>query len=315
MLDQFGRNITYLRLSVTERCQLRCTYCRVEEGICPKAKELSPAEYERIVRACMQLGIQKVRLTGGEPLLRKDILEIVERIARLEGLQDLSMTTNAQMLPGKAQLLKQAGLRRLNISLDSLKPEVFHELTGGDIQPVLQGMEEAAEAGLLPLKLNIVLVRGINEGEIDDFIALTLDHPIDVRFIELMPIGDHGENTARRISNQEVLNARPYLQPLPARYPGQPSVDYQVPGYCGRVGFISPISHQFCADCNRIRVMSDGTLRPCLGVDREIPLNSALAKDDEALREAIQSAIFKKPAAHRFESCAFAERNMSRIGG
>jgi cyclic pyranopterin phosphate synthase len=263
----------------------------------------------------MQLGIQKVRLTGGEPLLRKDILEIVERIARLEGLQDLSMTTNAQMLPGKAQLLKQAGLRRLNISLDSLKPEVFHELTGGDIQPVLQGMEEAAEAGLLPLKLNIVLVRGINEGEIDDFIAMTRDHPIDVRFIELMPIGDHGENTARRISNQEVLAARHYLQPLPARYPGQPSSDYQVPGYRGRVGFISPISHQFCADCNRIRVMSDGTLRPCLGVDREIPLNSALAKDDEALREAIQSAIFKKPAAHRFESCAFAERNMSRIGG
>ena len=315
MLDQFGRNITYLRLSVTERCQLRCTYCRVEEGICPKAKELSPAEYERIVRACMQLGIQKVRLTGGEPLLRKDLLEIVERIARLEGLQDLSMTTNAQMLPGKAQLLKQAGLRRLNISLDSLKPEVFHELTGGDIQPVLQGMEEAIEAELLPLKLNIVLVRGINEGEIDDFIALTRENPIDVRFIELMPIGDHGENTARRISNQEVLNARPYLQPLPARYSGQPSSDYQVPGYRGRVGFISPISHQFCADCNRIRVMSDGTLRPCLGVDREIPLNSALAKDDEALREAIQSAIFKKPAAHRFESCAFAERNMSRIGG
>ena len=315
MLDQFGRNITYLRLSVTERCQLRCTYCRVEEGICPKAKELSPAEYEGIVRACMQLGIQKVRLTGGEPLLRKDILELVERIAALEGLRDLSMTTNAQMLPGKSQLLKQAGLRRLNISLDSLKPEVFHELTGGDIQPVLQGMEEAAEAGLLPLKLNIVLVRGINEGEIDDFIALTRENPIDVRFIELMPIGDHGENTARRISNQEVLNARPYLQPLPARYPGQPSVDYQVPGYRGRVGFISPISHQFCADCNRIRVMSDGTLRPCLGVDREIPLTSALAKDDEALREAIQSAIFKKPAAHRFESCAFAERNMSRIGG
>jgi len=315
MLDQFGRNITYLRLSVTERCQLRCTYCRVEEGFCPKATELSPAEYERIVRACMQLGIQKVRLTGGEPLLRKDILEIVERIAALEGLRDLSMTTNAQMLPGKAQLLKQAGLRRLNISLDSLKPDVFHELTGGDIQPVLQGMEEAIEAELLPLKLNIVLVRGINEGEIDDFIAMTRDHPIDVRFIELMPIGDHGENTARRISNQEVLAARHYLQPLPARYPGQPSSDYQVPGYRGRVGFISPISHQFCADCNRIRVMSDGTLRPCLGVDREIPLTSALAKDDEALREAIQTAIFEKPAAHRFESCTFAERNMSRIGG
>ena len=315
MLDQFGRNITYLRLSVTERCQLRCTYCRVEEGICPKAKELSPAEYERIVRACMQLGIQKVRLTGGEPLLRKDILEIVERIARLEGLQDLSMTTNAQMLPGKAQLLKQAGLRRLNISLDSLKPEVFHELTGGDIQPVLQGMEEAVESGLLPLKLNIVLVRGINDAEIDDFIALTRENPIDVRFIELMPIGDHGENADRRISNQDVLAARPYLQPVPMRYPGQPSVDYQVPGYRGRVGFISPISHQFCADCNRIRVMSDGTLRPCLGVDREIPLTNALAQDDEVLREAICAGIFRKPAVHRFESCTFAERNMSRIGG
>jgi len=315
MLDQFGRNITYLRLSVTERCQLRCTYCRVEEGICPKAKELSPAEYDRIVRACMQLGIQKVRLTGGEPLLRKDILEIVERIAQLDGLRDLSMTTNAQMLPGKAKLLKQAGLRRLNISLDSLKPEVFHELTGGDIQLVLRGMEEAVEAGLLPLKLNIVLVRGINDAEIDDFIALTRENPIDVRFIELMPIGDHGENAARRISNQDVLAARPYLQPVPARYPGQPSVDYQVPGFRGRVGFISPISHQFCADCNRIRVMSDGTLRPCLGVDREIALTPALIQDDEALRATIRDAIYSKPAAHRFESCVFAERNMSGIGG
>lgn len=315
MIDQYNREITYLRLSLTERCQLRCTYCRAEEGACPKAEELSAEDFARIVRVMTHLGINKVRLTGGEPMLRKDILEIVSRVGSVPGLNDLSMTTNAQMLPGKAAALKAAGLRRLNISLDSLKPDVFREMTGGDLQLVLNGIDEAIEVGLVPLKINVVVVAGMNDGEVDDFIALTREHPLDVRFIELMPIGDQGRNTERRISNQDLLRERPYLQALPPRYPGQPSADYQVPGYRGRVGFISPISHQFCADCNRIRVMSDGMLRPCLGVDSQISLKEALRGDDEGLLELIRKVIFEKPVGHAFQTCSGSARNMSRIGG
>ena len=315
MIDQYGREISYLRLSLTERCQLRCTYCRAEEGACPKAEELSAEDFARIVRVMTRLGINKVRLTGGEPLLRKDILEIIARVGSVPGLKDLSMTTNAQMLPGKAAALKAAGLRRLNISLDSLKPDVFRKMTGGDLQLVLNGIDEALEVGLVPLKINVVVVAGMNDGEVDDFIALTRERPLDVRFIELMPIGDQGRNTERRISNQDLLRARPQLQALPPRYPGQPSADYQVPGYRGRVGFISPISHQFCADCNRIRVMSDGMLRPCLGVDSQISLKEALRGDDDGLLELIRQVIYAKPIGHAFQTCSSSARNMSRIGG
>lgn len=315
MIDQYKRDITYLRLSVTERCQLRCTYCRADEGACPRAEELRAEDFARIVRVMGQLGINKVRLTGGEPLLRKDILDIVAQVAGAAKLKDLSMTTNAQMLAGRAGALKAAGLRRLNISLDSLRPDVFREMTGGDLQLVLDAIDEALDAGLTPLKINMVVVAGLNDGEVDDFIALTRERPLDVRFIELMPIGDQGRNTARRISNQDLLLARPYLQALPARYAGQPSADYQVPGYPGRVGFISPISHQFCGDCNRIRVMSDGNLRPCLGVDHQISLKEALQGDDQGLLELIRQVIYEKPIGHAFQTCSGSERNMSRIGG
>lgn len=315
MIDQYKRDITYLRLSVTERCQLRCTYCRADEGACPRAEELRAEDFARIVRVMGQLGINKVRLTGGEPLLRKDILDIVAQVAGAAKLNDLSMTTNAQMLAGRAGALKAAGLRRLNISLDSLRPDVFREMTGGDLQLVLDAIDEALDAGLTPLKINMVVVAGLNDGEVDDFIALTRERPLDVRFIELMPIGDQGRNTARRISNQDLLLARPYLQALPARYAGQPSADYQVPGYPGRVGFISPISHQFCGDCNRIRVMSDGNLRPCLGVDHQISLKEALQGDDQGLLELIRQVIYEKPIGHAFQTCSGSERNMSRIGG
>ncbi len=315
MVDQYGRNITYLRLSVTERCTLRCTYCRAAEGICPKAKELSAADFERIVRACVHLGINKVRITGGEPLLRKDILDIISRVSAMQEIRDISLTTNAQQLPGLSPALKLAGLRRLNISMDSLKPEVFCRITGGELAPVLQGIDEALAAQLLPVKINIVVMKGVNDNEVDDFIALTRDKPLDVRFIELMPIGDNGRNNQNRISNDTLLEARPYLKPVPDRYHGQPSRDYQVDGYMGRVGFISSISHSFCADCNRIRLMSDGNLRPCLGVDSEISLLDALAEGDEALLQVIRDAIYHKPRGHAFETCSYSNRNMSRIGG
>lgn len=315
MIDRFGRRINYLRLSVTERCTLRCEYCRVDEGICPKAAELSTSEFIRITRACANLGITKVRLTGGEPLLRRDILEIIRGISALETIREITMTTNGQMLPGQSAALKRAGISRLNISLDSLDPQTYHEMTGGDLGLVLTGIDEAIATGLLPVRINVVLVRGKNDHEVDDFIEFTKDRPLDVRFIELMPVGELGQDEMLRVSTDELLGDRPCLQPLPPRYPGQVSSDYGLDGYMGRVGFISPISHKFCGNCNRIRIMSDGMLRPCLGNNSEISLKEALQAGDEVLVEAIRSAIYNKPASHHFELGFRSEKNMSRIGG
>lgn len=316
MIDRLGRNIEYLRLSVTERCTLRCVYCRAaDEGLCPKAAELSTAEFERIAQACAALGINKIRLTGGEPLLRRDIIDIVRRLSAIDGVIEIAMTTNAQQLAGKAEAIKQAGLNRINISLDSLDADKYREMTGGDLNAVLTGLDEAVAAGLLPVKINAVLVRGKNDGEVDNFIALTRNRPIDVRLIELMPMGDLGQDDTLRVNNDELIAARPYLRPLPPRYAGQPSKDYAVDGYLGRVGFISPMSHRFCATCNRVRVMSDGTLRPCLGDNLEISLKNALKAGDDALSETIRDAIYDKPTGHHFDRSFKSTKNMSRIGG
>lgn len=316
MIDQFGRNIEYLRLSVTERCTLRCVYCRVDEGICPKAAELSTTEFIRIAKACAALNINRIRLTGGEPLLRKDIIDIVRGISAIDAIMEITMTTNAQQLAGKAGALKQAGLNRINISLDSLDADKYREMTGGDLSAVLAGIEEAVTEKLLPVKINVVLVRGKNDSEVDDFIALARNKPLDVRIIELMPIGELGQDDTFRINNDELIAARPYLRPMPPRYAGQPSSDYTIEGYIGRVGFISPISNRFCGSCNRVRVMSDGMLRPCLGDNMEISLKEALgAEGDEALIETIRKAIYHKPAGHHFTEGFQSEKNMSRIGG
>lgn len=315
MQDSFGRDIHYLRLSLTERCQLRCTYCRADEGCCPKEAELSTEAFIRIVAASARLGVTRVRLTGGEPLLRKDILQIVSGIAAIDGITDISATTNAQLLAGMAADLKAAGLNRLNISLDSLKADLFYALTGGDLGKVLRGIEEAILVGLLPVKINTVLLKGVNEGEVDDFIELTRHKPVDVRFIEYMPIGSGNHSMEKRISNRQLLVERPWLSALPPRYAGQPSEDYQLEGALGRVGFISPISHKFCHDCNRIRVMSDGKMRLCLGQESEVDLAEALEQDDLALEEKIKEAILCKPSGHNFDRVALQNRDMSRIGG
>ncbi len=315
MIDQFGRTIDYLRLSVTERCTLRCAYCRADEGICPKKEELNTEEFLRIARACAALGISKVRVTGGEPLLRRDILEIVHGLAVIEGITEVDMTTNAQMLQGKAAALKQAGLNRINISLDSLDAGTFREMTGGDLAAVLAGIEEAISAGLTPVHINAVLVRGKNDREVDDFIALTKNQPVDVRFIELMPIGSLGQDDSLRVSSDALIAARPYLKPVSPLQTGQVSTDYAIDGHLGRVGFISPVSHKFCATCNRMRIMSDGTLRPCLGDNLEIPLKKYLSGDDDSLTGAIREAIYRKPAGHHFEQGFISQKNMSEIGG
>jgi len=218
MIDQFGRTIDYLRLSVTERCTLRCVYCRADEGICPKAEELTSDDFYKITRACAALGIRKVRLTGGEPLLRKDILEIVRRLSSLTGIEEITMTTNGQMLAAQAAELRAAGLSRINISLDTLDPDRYREITGGEIAAVLVGIDEAVRVKLLPVKLNIVMVKGKNDDEVDDFIALTRDRPIDVRIIELMPLCELGQDDSLCIRNDDLINARPYLKPVPFYY-------------------------------------------------------------------------------------------------
>ena len=303
-----------MRLSVTERCTLRCVYCRSDEGHCPKSEELSAAQLVDITKACAELGIVKVRITGGEPLLRRDLIEIVSGIKAITHIEDISLTTNAQDLVTQAQKLKDAGLNRLNISMDSLKPARFEALTGGNLQKVLDGIEAALIVGLTPLKVNCVLMKDVNDDEIDDFINLTRDKPIDVRFIEYMPIGESGAGRVR-INNQDILERRPELKPVPPRYEGQPSRDYRIEAYKGRVGLISPISHQFCEDCNRIRVMSDGTLRACLGNENEVSLKGVLDQGHEAIRDLIESTIFDKPRGHKFGCAPLKERNMSRIGG
>jgi len=315
LIDQFGRTIEYLRLSVTERCTLRCAYCRADEGICPKKEELTTDEFLRIARACASLGIRKVRVTGGEPLLRRDILAIVSGLAAIPGIAEVNMTTNAQMLQGQAAALKQAGLRRINISLDSLDADTFREMTGGELAAVLSGIDEAVAAGLTPVRINAVLVRGKNDKEVDNFITLTKDRPVDVRFVELMPIGSLGQDDSLRVGSDALIVARPYLRPVSPLQTGQVSTDYAIEGHIGHVGFISPVSHKFCATCNRIRVMSDGTLRPCLGNNLEISLKKYLSEDDNSLTGAIRAAIYRKPAGHHFEEGFISLKNMSEIGG
>ncbi len=316
MIDQFGRDIHYLRLSLTERCTLKCAYCRADEGQCPKQAELRCEQFAQIVRACAALGIRKVRLTGGEPLLRRDIVEIVEACAAAPGIEEITLTTNAQQLDGRAERLKRAGLTRMNISIDSLDPEKFRRMTGGgEVRRVFDAVDEALACGLLPVKLNAVVVRGENDDEIDDFIELTRTRPIEVRFIELMPLGRLGEDPRRRVPSGELIGARPQLRPVPPAYPGQPSTDYKIDGYQGKVGFISAVSHKFCGDCNRIRILSDGKLRPCLGNNAEISLLPALEQGEAALTAAIREAIYNKPRAHHFEENWKTRRNMTRIGG
>jgi len=316
MNDRFGRTITYLRLSLTERCTLKCAYCRAGEGACPKKSELTREEFLRIARAFAAIGVKKVRLTGGEPMLRRDLLEIISGIRAIDGIKEITMTTNGQHLSGQCRALKEAGLDRLNISVDSLKPERYAAITGGgSLARVVAGIEEAFAAGFPSLKLNVVLMRGQNDDETGDFLALTKDRAVSVRFIEYMPLGET-DQAGLRVSGAELLQKHPQLVPVEPSYRGQPARDYQIPGSIGRVGLIDPMSHRFCSDCNRVRVMSDGMVRPCLGSNEEFSLKEALEQiSDDALHKIIAQAIAHKPETHCFDEGFSAEKTMSRIGG
>lgn len=321
MIDNFGREINYLRISITDRCNLRCRYCMPEAGIShliPHSEILSFEEIIRLAEAAAKLGIRKIRLTGGEPLVRHSVVELISQLNRIEGIDEIVITTNGILLADMAEDLKKAGLKRVNISLDTLDPKKFAEITrGGDLSRVLEGIRAAIKAGLAPVKINTVALGGFNDDEFGDFIELTRDHDISVRFIELMPIGhaDVGEGYGF-ISNQEILNRFPELTPEPARR-FSVATEYRLPGAAGTVGFISALSNHFCADCNRIRLTSDGKIKPCLHSNEEIPMKPVLMHGtDQEVLEALAESIGHKVEHHLLnEGAAPIDRDMNKIGG
>jgi cyclic pyranopterin phosphate synthase len=329
-LDAYNRPISYLRISVTDRCNLRCIYCMPEDGVAwrPHEEILRYEEIETIVQAAADLGISKVRLTGGEPLVRLGIVALVRKIADIDGIDDLAMTTNGILLAHYAQDLTDAGLHRVNISLDTLDSERFRRITrSGDLEDVLRGIEAARQAELHPIKINTVVMRGLNDDEVVDLAAKTLEAGWwNIRFIELMPVGN-GELiseeweekivTAREV-RARIESALGPLQPARMSTGSGPARYYRLPDGKGTVGFITPISEHFCYRCNRLRLTADGQLRPCLLSDREIDLRTPLREgaDAEEIKALIVQGINCKPMRHHLdEHLRPQSRTMSEIGG
>lgn len=318
MKDSFGREVTYLRLSITDRCNLKCRYCMPERGIHKLSHDniLTLEEIDLIIAAFVELGINKIRITGGEPLVRKGIVSLIDKISKYEGIKDLALTTNGIHLKDMAKDLKEAGLTRVNISLDSLDHKKYAMMTrGGNLQRVLEGIEMAKRVGLTPIKLNVVLIGGFNDDEVENFVALTLNQEIDVRFIELMPIGEvAGWSLDNFLPNTYVLQKAPDLIQEEIIEAGSPAVYYRLPGGKGRVGLISPISCKFCDSCNRIRLTSEGQLKYCLHSNEEFNLRTVL-REEGSLKEFIENVVMKKPLEHSIEQGSFISRNMVQIGG
>lgn len=337
LTDGFGRRITYLRVSVTDKCNMRCVYCMPEEGVRPRAHDemLRLEEIARVVRVASELGITRVRLTGGEPLVRKGVVDLTRMLASIPGVRDLSMTTNAALLERYAGALAASGLSRVNISLDTLRPDTYARITRrGDISSALAGIEAAERAGLRPVKLNVVVLRGVNSDEIEDLAKLTLRHAWDVRFIEFMPFWGNGgafgpsyvvpiDEIRARVQS---LGAQPLMRmdaagaPRERRDSGGPANHVLLPGAAGRVGFISREGDEFCIGCNRIRLTADGTLRPCLlsglAVDLKGPLRGGA--DDGVVAALIREAVGLKPESGKGcvgPGCSWEAPPLSRIGG
>ena len=316
-VDTYGREINYLRLSVTDLCNLRCRYCMPEEGICKKDHHEMLTEEEMIlaVQAAASLGIHKLRLTGGEPLVKKNILSICERSAAVEGIRELCLTTNGTLLPQMAKALKAVGVDRLNISLDTLDPDKYAYITrNGTLKQALCGLEAALEAGFEPLKINAVLIGGFNDDEIPALAELTYRYPTDVRFIELMPMTENEEfGQQAYLPGSAVLSALPEL--TQAEQEDGVAKLYQLPDARGNVGIISAVSSHFCLDCNRIRLTADGKLKPRLHSNQEFPIKGL---DYDGMRREMERVILSKPACHAPLSAAersHAGRNMNQIGG
>lgn len=316
MLDGFGRDITYLRLSVTELCNLRCRYCMPESGVCKKRHEdmLSEEEMIAAVRAAASLGVKKLRITGGEPLVKRNILSICRRAAAVEGIEEVCLTTNGILLPELAKPLREAGVKRVNLSLDTLDAEKYHDITRcGALDDALQGLEAALAAGFGRVKINTVLIGGFNDDEIADLAGLTLRYPVDVRFIELMPMPD-----SERFGQEAYLPCDAVLDKLPElRTLGKDGVArvYRLPEAKGNVGLIRPVSAHFCKTCDRIRLTADGKLKPCLHAPDACSIKGLT---QEEMAERMKEAILAKPARHAdlsAENRSQEGRGMYRIGG
>lgn len=316
MIDQYGRAITYLRLSVTDRCNLRCRYCMPAEGVVIRRHEDMLTEDEMItaVEAAASLGITKLRITGGEPLVKRNILSICRRAARVPGIAEVCLTTNGLLLPEMAADLRAAGVRRVNLSLDTLDPDKYAQITrGGSLAQALAGLDAALAAGFDRVKINAVLMGGFNDDEIGALADLTRERPVDVRFIELMPMpGGEAFGPERYVSVSRVPEVLPALRPESAD--GVARL-YRFPGAPGRVGLISPVSRHFCAECNRIRLTADGRLKPCLHAAEE---QSVKGLSREEMRDVMARVIYGKPRCHGELGAASpsrAARPMNQIGG
>lgn len=324
MQDPFGRTIDYLRISVTEACNFRCIYCAPNGHTAPQESPLSVDDIHRVVHAAVALGITKIRLTGGEPLLRRDIIDIVRAISSVDGVQDLALTTNGFLLGRLARDLAKVGLKRVNISLDTLRRDRFTQITGVDaFAAVWAGICAAEEAGLVPLKINAVAMRGINDNEFADFARLTIDHAWHVRFIELMPVG--ASDVARKFFDQHFISASELIAHLPELSKSDspqgngPARTYRLPNAQATLGFITPASEHFCNACNRLRVTAHGALCACLFGERGEDMRGALCEgvSESKLQELLARAIDAKPEQHPFgnDFKITSVEAMSKIGG
>jgi GTP 3',8-cyclase len=330
MRDKFDREINYLRVSITDRCNLHCNYCRPKEGISLKGHDdiLRYEEIIKVVSIAVKMGLIKVRVTGGEPLLRRGFIDFLAELNGIEGLQDISLTTNGILLEKFAERIYRAGVHRINISLDSLDKVKYARITnGGDLDAVFRGIAKAAEVGFSPIKINTVALKDFNEDEVLAFARLAVDKPFQVRFIELMPVGQAGSD-----NDEDYLPAGQIIQKIKSRYELEPLAGkknksdgpakiFKIKGGCGEIGVINPVSSHFCATCNRLRLTADGKLRACLLNDEEIDLRKALRENssDAELEKVIREAILLKPKQHdlactdgHLKKC---HREMSSIGG
>ncbi|TFB11016.1 GTP 3',8-cyclase MoaA [Candidatus Marinimicrobia bacterium MT.SAG.3] len=327
MIDSFGRNVNYLRISVTDRCNLRCVYCMPDEGMTwlKRSELLTYEEICRIVRVMAELGLSKVRFTGGEPLVRSDLPELVKEISVIKGIDDISLSTNAVLLDKYAVRLKEAGIQRVNISLDTLDAEKFLKISlRHTLEDVLNGIKAAEDVGMKPIKINMVVMKGVNDDELAEFASLTLTKDYTIRFIEMMPLK---ENLDRQeisyLSTEKIKKAISgvgELIPLERDISGGPARNYKIKGAKGKLGFISPLSHTFCADCNRMRLTATGGLKLCLFNEPELnfrdPMRNGATDDD--LKLMIRDALIIKPLEHNLQvgKAGFESYTaMSQIGG
>ncbi|MDD3447394.1 MAG: GTP 3',8-cyclase MoaA [Gammaproteobacteria bacterium] len=326
LVDRFGRHVNYVRLSVTDRCDFRCVYCMSEDmTFLPRAQILTLEELLQVARAFRELGVTKIRLTGGEPLVRRNILWLLERIGGLQGLRELVVTTNGSQLERMATAIRAAGVRRVNISLDSLRPDRFRRITRtGDLDQVLRGIDAALAAGFEGIKLNSVVLKNRNHDEVRDLVAFAVGRGIDISFIEEMPlgvIGDHDRAEAYYSSDAIRADLEERYEMLPTtESSGGPARYYRVQGTSTRVGFISPHSHNFCGTCNRVRVTAEGRLLLCLGQEHSVDLRRVLRAhpgEPEALKAAIVDAMQIKPKGHDFDlrGQPVLMRHMNMTGG